>query len=78
MRIWFSGTEKSRHDALKRSRALMTALMMVWGMGMGWPEEYCASYNDMAARSRKRVGRIRWVGGERSVMEKRMPLLGGR
>lgn len=56
----------------------MTALMMVWGMGMGWPEEYCASYNDMAARSRKRVGRIRWVGGERSVMEKRMPLLGGR
>jgi hypothetical protein len=49
--------------------------MVGWGMGPRLPVLYWASYSEMPARDWKTVGRERVVGGERSEMEKRMPLL---
>lgn len=62
---------------LKRRMALVTAAMVVAGMGclVLVAESYCASYSEIGARSRKRVGRMREMGGAREEMEKRMPLL---
>ena len=56
----------------------MTCWMVESGMTPGsfGDRERWASYRDIAARSRYTVGKRRWVGGDRSVMEKRMPLLG--
>lgn len=50
------------------------------GMGTGSLDVvvYCASYKDIAARDKYSVGKMRAVGGERSVMEKRIPLLHAR
>lgn len=55
----------------------MTCWLVESGMMPGSLEdcERWTSYRDIAARSRYTVGRMRCVGGERSVMEKRMPLL---
>lgn len=55
----------------------MTLLIVDSGIGTGSLDEdvYCASYNEIAALERYNVGSMRAVGGERSVIEKRMPLL---
>jgi hypothetical protein len=41
MRIWDGGTRKSLHIALKRRRALTTAVMVACGMGIASPEGEC-------------------------------------
>jgi hypothetical protein len=47
--------------------------MGIWVLDV---DVYCASYSDIAARERYTVGSMRAVSGVRSVMEKRIPLLG--
>lgn len=77
IRTLVSGTPKSAQVVLNLRSAVITLLMTSCGIGPFWPVVYCASYSEIPSRSWKTVGSERAVEGDKSVMEKRIPLLSG-
>lgn len=71
------GTPKSLQIIWNRRRAAMTDLIIEDGIGTRAPvlSSNCALKREMSIRWTWIVGKMRVVGGERSEMEKRMPLL---
>jgi hypothetical protein len=71
------GTPKSLQIIWNRRRAAITDLITEDGIGTRAPvlSSNCALKREMSIRWTWTVGKMRVVGGERSEMEKRMPLL---